>query len=197
LVAPGSYRVELALRKNGKLQETGLEQDIQVKLLRQNSLATSSPDEVVAFGLRVDELNRQLAGATSAMEALLKEIGAIKQTLPRSAAAVSLRDDARAIELEVQNLQLLLSGHTSRDTMSAQGPVSITGRLQAAQLGTAFATHGPTPTHERSLDIAERQFAGFKARLDQVTNSDLPALREALDQAGVPWTPGRGVPAGD
>jgi hypothetical protein len=197
LVAPGSYRVELALRRDGKLQETGLAQDIEVKLLRQNSLATSSPDEVVAFGLRVDELHRLSEGAKSAMEVLLKEIEAIKQTLPRSAAATSLRDEARALELEVQDLQLLLSGHTSRDTMSAQGPVSITGRLQAAQYGTAFATHGPTPTHERSLDIAERQFAELKARLDKVTGSDLPALRESLDRAGVPWTPGRGVPAGD
>jgi hypothetical protein len=131
------------------------------------------------------------------MEVLLKEIEAIKQTLPRSAAAISLRDDARAIELEVQDLQLLLSGHTSRDTMSAQGPVSITGRLQAAQYGTAFATHGPTPTHVQSLDIAERQFAELKARLGKVTGSDLPTLRDGLDRAGVPWTPGRGVPAVD
>ncbi len=48
--------------------------------------------------------------------------------------------------------------------------------------------------HERSLEIGEQLFAGIKTALDQIFNTDMPALRKALDEAGVPWTPGRGVP---
>ena len=46
----------------------------------------------------------------------------------------------------------------------------------------------------RSLEIAEQAFAGIKAALDRIFNSELPALRKSMDEAGVPWTPGRGIP---
>ena len=197
LVTPGSYRVSLATRRNGRLQDTALTQDIQVRLLHQNSLATASAEEVVAFNLRVDELRRQAEAAKSVMEAIVKELAAIKQTLPRSAAPDRLRAEARRIELEVRDLQMLLNGHTTRDDMNAQAPMSINARTTVAVYGTGLATHGPTPTHEHSLGIAEDLFAGLKQRLNQVTGSDLPALRAALDAAGVPWTPGRGIPQGD
>ena len=40
-------------------------------------------------------------------------------------------------------------------------------------------------------------FEGVKAEMAQLLETDLPALRAQLDEHGVPWTPGRGVPAGD
>jgi hypothetical protein len=48
--------------------------------------------------------------------------------------------------------------------------------------------------HQSSLEIGEQQFAGIKTALDRIFNSDMPALRQAMNDAGVPWTPGRGVP---
>jgi hypothetical protein len=64
-------------------------------------------------------------------------------------------------------------------------------------MGNFRSTYGPTPTHVRSLEIAETMFEGVKLRLGKALGSDLPALREQLDAAGVPWTPGRVVPAKD
>ena len=95
------------------------------------------------------------------------------------------------------DLQLQLSGDEGRDLAGASGPVSVANRMGVAQLGTAFSTYGPTPMHERSLEIGEQDFVAIKAALDRIFNTDLPALRKSLDDAGVPWTPGRGVPAGD
>ena len=66
-----------------------------------------------------------------------------------------------------------------------------------ALMGTSFSTYGPAPMHEQSLQIGEADFAGIKSALDRIVDTDMPALREALDDAGVPWTPGRGVPAGN
>ncbi|MGB7453709.1 MAG: hypothetical protein WBM36_16420 [Lysobacterales bacterium] len=194
LAAPGDYTVSLATRVNGVLKETGLQSSINVKLMRQNSLATASTDQVVAFGTRLDDLMREGNGADSAMKALLVELKAIKQTLPRSGADSALRAQARALELEVMDLQLQLSGDEARDLAGASAPVSVARRINVAQMGTAFSSYGPTPTHERSLDIAEQEFAGIKAALKRIFDTDLPALRKAMDEAGVPWTPGRGVP---
>ena len=195
LAAPGDYTVSLATRINGVLKDTGQQTAIHVKLMRQNSLASASPEEVVAFGKRLDKLMREGNGADSAMKTLLTELGAIKKTLLRSAANNELRDRARAMELEVMDLQLQLSGDERRDLAGASGPVSVAQRTNVAQLGTAFSTYGPTPMHERSLKIGEQGFAGIKTALERIFDTDMPALRKALDNAGVPWTPGRGVPS--
>ena len=70
--------------------------------------------------------------------------------------------------------------------------------LNVAQMGTSFSSYGPTPTHERSLDIAEQEFAGIKTALERIFTAPIyPRLRRAMDEAGVPWTPGRGVPGSD
>jgi len=197
LAAPGDYTVSLATRINGVLKDTGQQTAVHVKLLRQNSLATATPADVVAFGKRLDKLMREGTGAESAMKTLLKELGAIKKTLLRSTASSELRDQARSLELVVMNLQLQLSGDERRDLAGAQGPVSVQQRAGVAQLGTAFSTYGPTPMHERSLEIGEQAFAGIKKALDRIFMTDMPALRQAMDEAGVPWTPGRGVPGSD
>jgi hypothetical protein len=131
------------------------------------------------------------------MKTLLVELGAIKQTLVRSGAAHELRDRARALELEVMDLQLQLSGDERRDLAGATGPISVQQRTNVVQLGTSFSTYGPTPTHQRSLEIGEQGFAGIRTALDRIFNTDMPALRKDMDDAGVPWTPGRGVPSGN
>ena len=61
-------------------------------------------------------------------------------------------------------------------------------------MGTFRSTYGPTTTHKRSVEIAEFEFADIKAGIRRISEVELPALRTALNQAGVPWTPGRGVP---
>jgi hypothetical protein len=98
------------------------------------------------------------------------------------------------MELQVMDLQLKLSGDEARALAGDPGPVSVARRINVAQLGTSFSSYGPTPTHERSLEIAEQEFAGIKTALDRIFDSELPTLRRAMDEAGVPWTPGRGVP---
>jgi len=197
LTVPGDFTVSMAIRSNGVLEDTGQQTGIHVKLMRQNALASVTPEEVVAFGKRLDNLDRQGSGAESAIKELLLELGAIKKTLLRSTAADELRDTARALELEVLQLQLQLSGDENREMAGDPGPLSVKQRAGVAQLGTLFSTYGPTPTHQRSLEIAEQNFAAIKTALNRIFGSDLPALRKAMDVAGVPWTPGRGVPGGD
>jgi photosystem II stability/assembly factor-like uncharacterized protein len=194
LAAPGEYTVSLATRVNGVLKETGQQTGIKVNMMRQNSLASADPAEVVAFSLRLDKLIREGAGANAAMKALLTELDAIKQTLLRSGTEGELRATARGLELEVMDLQLKLSGDPARDLAGDPGPVSVNRRVNVAQMGTSFSTYGPAPMHERSLEIGEQEFIAIKAALDRVFNTDMPALRKAMDEAGVPWTPGRGVP---
>jgi photosystem II stability/assembly factor-like uncharacterized protein len=194
LAAPGRYSVSLAKRINGQLTELGPQQTFEVTPLRQRGLPGAAPEQVVAFTRRLDDLNRQVGGSGAAVKDLLTETGAIKETLLRSQAPQALRDRVRAIELELLDIQQSLNGNETRALYSEEGPVSISQRLNVALMGTFRSTYGPTPTHERMVEIAEDQFAGVKARLQQLSEGEMPALRRDLNAAAVPWTPGRGVP---
>jgi len=194
LAAPGAYQVSLAKRVNGKLSELGTTQPFAVVQMREPGLKGASPEQIVAFTRELDDLNREVEGAAIAIEAMLTETGAIKQTLLRSGASETLRNTVRSLELELMTKQDLIKGNTARDLYGDPGPVSINQRLEAAMMGTFRSTYGPTPTHARALEIARSDFSSVKARLQEIHDTELPALRRQLDEAGVPWTPGRGVP---
>jgi hypothetical protein len=179
---------------NSQLTELDEPQTFKVVQMREPGLKGASPEQVVAFTRQLDDLNRQVQGAASAIKNDLTETGAIKQTLLRSDAAISLRDTVRALELELMDLQDRVSGNVARDLYGDPGPVSISQRLSAAMMGTFRSSYGPTPTHVRSLEIAMSEFSEVKARLQEIHDTELPALRKQLDEAKVPWTPGRGVP---
>jgi hypothetical protein len=152
---------------------------------------------VTAFAAQLDNLSRQVAGADAAIKDLLVETGAIKETLLRSGAASDLRDQARSIELELLQIQQKINGNEARALYGDPGPVSINGRLNAAMMGTFRSTYGPTETHSRSFEIAEQEFNEVAGGIRQIIDVRMPALRKELDRAGVPWTPGRGVPNKD
>jgi photosystem II stability/assembly factor-like uncharacterized protein len=197
LAPPGRYRVSLAKRVDGQMIDLGQSQEFDVTPISGRGLPGASAEEVTAFALRLDDMNRQVSGTASAIEAFLTETGAIKETLMRSSAAQELRDQAHTIERDLLSMQQQLVGNPKRDLYGDPGPVSINRRIQVALMGTFRSTYGPTPSHARSLEIAEQEFDGIRTRLQDIAEGGLPALRASLDEAGVPWTPGRGTPGRD
>mgnify|MGYP005840157889 CR=1 FL=1 len=197
LAAPGSYRVSLATRVDGRLVDVGTPQEFKVVPMRERGLPGASPEQVAAFAAELDDMARQVSGADAAIAELLTETGAIKDTLLRSGAAMALREQTRKIELDLLQLKEEIAGNETRNLYNEPGPLSINRRIDVAMMGTFLSTYGPTPTHRRSLEIAATEFAAVSASLEDIVAQRLPALRAALDAAGVPWTPGRGVPAAE
>jgi hypothetical protein len=187
----------MAKRVNGRLTPLGEAQTFQVRPIAGRGLAGAPVSEVTAFASRLDDLSRKVSGASAAVAELLVETGAIKDTLLRSSAPDYLRDQARALELELLGYQQAINGNEARDLYNDIGPVSINRRVNVAMMGTFRSTYGPTPTHVQSVEIAERDFDEVERGIRRVSEVDLPDLRKGLDQAGVPWTPGRSVPGKD
>ena len=55
-------------------------------------------------------------------------------------------------------------------------------------------TSRPTGTQREQLALASDLFGSMVEDLRQLVDVDLPHLEDRLEEAGVPWTPGRGVP---
>ncbi len=195
LAAPGHYTVSLAKRVDGVVTDLEKTQRFDVVPTTQGVLPGASPDEAVAFLQEIGRLQRAVRGAEAAIEETSARLERIKGSLMNSTVSdVSLDDEARRLERWLRSLGERLSGNRQRTVMGDPGPVSVVRRLDVALLGNRFSTYGPTSTHRKSLQVAGEQFAELGRQLDKLVTVDLPALEAELDAAGVPWTPGRGVP---
>jgi hypothetical protein len=122
-------------------------------------------------------------------------VEALSTALERSRSGPDGLDaELHAIRQELHAIDEALAGNRARASVEDYGRPTITRRVQVAQIGTAFSTYGPTPTHRRSLEIAEAELAGVRERLNAVLGQRLPAFERKLEQAGAPWTPVRPVP---
>jgi photosystem II stability/assembly factor-like uncharacterized protein len=196
LAAPGSYTVSLSKRVDGEFTDLGVRETFEVVLMQEGTLDAAPPDQVVAFLKGIAELQREVQGANSAIRNALDRVGAIQQALMRSTVSgTDLDEEARSLEQRLNEFSLQLVGERSRGMMGDPGPVSINARINVANMGNRLSTYGPTPTHRRSVEIAEQEFGTLRKEIDRLIDADLPALERRLDEAGVPWTPGRGVPS--
>ena len=69
----------------------------------------------------------------------------------------------------------------------------VTARLSHAAYNPNTAAYGPTDTQRDSLRFAGDVYSEVGDELTRLIDTEYQALLRALDTAGVPWTPGRGV----
>jgi photosystem II stability/assembly factor-like uncharacterized protein len=190
LAAPGTHTVSLAKRVDGVVTDLGHSMTFEVVPMYES--ATETAGLAVSFLRELDAMRRDTAAASSTIAETKKRLGAISETLMRSTVpGTALDDEVRSLQGRLSDMKLQLSGDPQRGQFGDVGPVSINGRLQVAHTGNSSWTRGPTATQRMSVEIAREAFATLAEGLEQLVGTDLPALEEKLDAAGVPWTPGR------
>jgi photosystem II stability/assembly factor-like uncharacterized protein len=195
LAPPGRYTVTLAQRVGGELTPLAEPQSFEVKRMREGTLQGSSPEETLAFTRELAELNRQVDGIGEIIDQTASRLELIKLALMKSTVNdASLDDEARALERQLFELRGMLRGNERQSEIGEPMPHTIDRRLSAASIGTTLSTYGPTPNLQQTLAIAQEELMEVKEGLEHLLEVDLPAFEEQLEAAGVPWTPGRGVP---
>jgi photosystem II stability/assembly factor-like uncharacterized protein len=197
LAAPGTYSVSMARRVNGEYQDLSGPQTFDVVPLGNSTLKGMPPAEASAFFRRLGEIQRAATGASAAVKDTARRLTAIGETLRHANVPDhSLAKDARALEDRLLALQKRLDGDLERESLNLMEPPSISSRLGAVQIGNSLSTYGPTKHHLNNFDIASKQLDELRRDLNQLIEVDLPTLEEKMEAAGLPWTPGRGVPGG-
>ncbi len=165
--------------------------------MRTRGLVGAEPAAVADFLKEVADVERRTGGTHEALEGAGERLESIKKALMRSTVQdTSLDDRARALLRRVQDLHETFDGNERRARFGDPGPATISSRLGMIGFGNSFSTYGPTAMHLRQLEIVKEEFADLAAAVDEILSVDLPALEADLDAAGVPWSPGRGVPGG-
>ncbi len=104
-------------------------------------------------------------------------------------------DEAKALERELLDLYDRLNGDSTRAERSQVVLPSIMRRVSHAYRGAIGSSYGPTQTHRQSYEIGRTAFQELRQQLATLLDRDLLQLKQKLDEAGVPWTAGRALPA--
>ena len=193
LVAPGRFTVSMHQRVDGELTDLDQSQSFDVVSIRDPALPGTSQEQRVVFENQVDELQRAMQGTVRSIDAIVEELNAAKEILLSSTADSSLYDTANDIQQQILAQRDRLVGNPDRAIFNDPDEMSVAARLAHARFAPQMNAYGPTPPHRESLRIARDRYDGVQQQLSALVDGRYAQLKQAMDAAAVPWSPGRGI----
>ena len=187
----------MTLSKRVDGQVTDLSHPVEFEVIRvfKGVLEGSSPTDTADFMDQLAGLKRAVTAADEAIELGFQRIEDLEKALARSTVTPGTLDtELEALKQHLYKIDEKLSRNRSRRTMGEPRVPTVSDRLRVAAMTDGQSDYGPTATHRRALEIAREEFARIEGGLKQLLDTDLPALERKMEDAGVPWTPGRPLP---
>ena len=95
---------------------------------------------------------------------------------------------------ELLEIDTEFNGNRSKDQVGEKYPHTINKRIQVAYMGIRNSSYGPTPTHKRSLEIAQDEFKLINDKLTLIINEKIPEIEKEMKELGAPWVVGQEIP---
>lgn len=188
-VAPGTYRVSLSRRADGKTVALGETQTLTVSADPGVTLTPEQRTAAAQYQERVARLQRSFTGTLEQATQMRTRTTAIRRAIVDSSADVALLDQAVAFDRRVTAVLRALRGDETLRGLESGAPSSIQSRVNSAAAGARGLT-GATGTQQTNYTIAAADLDAEIARL-KALETELKAFELRLEQAGVPYTPGR------
>jgi len=118
----------------------------------------------------------------------------MKKALSRATTAPGDLDERlNLLRTKLKDLEDELYGNRAKRQVGEKWRPTVGSRLSAVELGLESSTYGPTPTHRKTLEIANAQLQQITSDLESA-RAEATALGEDLLQAGAPWVEGNRLP---
>ena len=192
LVLPGKYGIVLSKKQDGKVSD--LTQPVWFNVVAEGTMGMTDQNRqaLLDFQQKVTRLYRSFNGATRTTEELRSRIKQIKRALNETPSADrGLTAQADDIEKRLNKLAIAMRGDSALEARNENVPSSISDRINGIIFGSRMSTAVPTQTDVDSFNIAQQEYKEALTGLQKITQTDLPALENAMEKAGAPWTPGR------
>ena len=194
LVVPGRFSVQMQHRINGELVDVGQSQSFDVVSIRPDpTFPGSTQQQRVVFESQVDELVRAASGTVESIDEVIAELDAVKETLGRATTDGSLYAMAHAVQQSIREQRDRIASNELRSMYNDWDEVSVQMRLWHARFSPEMSAHGPTPAQQESMRIARKVYDEVVVELTRLVDEEYAGLKQAMDTARVPWTPGRGI----
>jgi len=195
MVSPGNYLVEVYSQVDGVIKLLAGPQEFEVKQLRKGKLEAAPIEAVVAFWNDIEEVRKSVSAASAVLNASLQKVDLMQKALNRTAIdPTDLQARIAQLRNELLDIDEQMNGIRSKQSVGEMDYPTINERLSVATMGSSRSTYGPTPTLQRSLDIARIQMAELREKLEKLRSERIPELQKELIQAGAPWIDGMPLP---
>jgi photosystem II stability/assembly factor-like uncharacterized protein len=186
LVVPGQYAARLTV--GGAAQERTFTVKKDPELLLTDAQLAQLRD----VRLRQLRLNATLTMAIRQSDELREQITQAKAALDGAGSPASVSGMASDLDRDLNDIRTKLGAGGSGffGGGPSEGPRSIRTLLAYAG-GVLRASAMPTEQEMQALELVPARLDAEVARLNAMVGERIPAFFRALDEAGVPWTPGR------
>jgi hypothetical protein len=195
LVAPGTYTVRLQRRFDGALTQIGEARTFEAVPLGIAALPAPDREGLAAFHHQAADLQRAVMAIVEVVRETRRQIAAMRKAIDASPGlAADTGSRLRQLELGLAAAEVELVGDSAVRNRREPITPSITDRVGRVMEATWSSTSATTTTHSRTYEIAAAALTELLVDLRRLIDEDLAALQQDLDEAGGPWTPGRGLP---
>lgn len=195
LTAPGEYSVTLSKQINGKVTQLQGPQKFLVERMTQGTLKGASTEETAAFWQSVNRVKRESNATHHALEKALEKVKMLSLAIAQSTAEPGAVDQSlHNIRSQLLDINHKLNGDQSRSQVYLSNVKTVSNLIDVAELGTAFSTYGPTPTHKQALARASAALKNQASKLKQIVESDIPRLEAQLKSMNAPYVSGQLIP---
>ena len=188
LAAPGTYRASLAFKVDGILKDVAGPVAFEIKPLLEGrpwAEREAFAKESTGVLLQAQASVKSLAEAQGRLDHVRKAI------LEWPAVDAGLLAKARAASVQLKDLGAELSGDTTVSSRNAPAATSLLSRARAAS-GIWNTTQLPTESQRQEVVWAQSLLNAWRVKFEAALGK-LKDLEKALDAAGAPHTPGRGL----
>jgi photosystem II stability/assembly factor-like uncharacterized protein len=192
LAAPGKYTVTLAREVNDVVTPVGQPQTFQAVPLGMSELSSQDQAAQLAFQRKTAQLQRAVLGAVQAVDEARTRLQLIQRAILQTPRAdLKLGEQARSLDLHLQDIQIKLIGDPLLAERQEATPPAIVDRVQNVVGGHWSVSAAATRTWQDDYNIAAAEFAPVLEDLRKTIGVDLKGLEDQLETLGAPWTPGR------
>jgi photosystem II stability/assembly factor-like uncharacterized protein len=194
MAAPGDYLVAIYKVKGSEQAELVSPQPFKLKSLGGVTLPAEPRETLLEFQAEVQETNRRLDGAARRLNETEERLKAIRHALFLTLdASESLRTRVLKAEQELAEIERALGGDNLAGELDQGAPMGVMSRLGWLTYEMWGSTSAPTQTQRDALAIVKEEAAPILKRMRQLTEVEVKAIEQALDEAGAPYTPQRPI----
>lgn len=195
LALPGTYTVSVSKWVDGETTELIAPTEFEVVPLDFDPDSDVDRAAVMDYLEQAAELANAISAATGVANQVETELNAVRNAVSSELNLDPAYDQRiRQMQLRLMDIMETFDGDPTKSRRNEAAQVGLSDRVRNMMFGALGSLEGPTGTHRRQYEIVHEQFEAAVADLRTLVDKDLPRLYKELDEAGVPWTPGRTIP---
>jgi len=182
---PGNYTAQLFKQIDGNYTAIGEKVSFEVQAANNNALKGSSPEKVVehwknvmAIRAEMNDVSADIKETKEAITLMLKAYD--KATMSNN----NLHEQLLESRIQILNLEQQLGGSKTRREVGAQNDYPSIGNY-VWRAGSWGNTYGPTQSHLKYLDYANKMLSEMQGKVANITTSLTP-MESKLKQIGAP-----------